>query len=110
MSIGHVELGQRLRALRKQSSETVVQVADAVSSTHGHVSQLELGRIKRPSNKILQSLANHFGMTVTELTSESGGSELSSRAKQIAHWFEHELSDNGRTVVYGMMKEMRERT
>ena len=71
MSIGHVELGQRLRALRKQASETVVETADAVGSTHGHLSALELGRIKRPSFKLLQALANHFGMTSSELTGET---------------------------------------
>lgn len=110
MSIGHVELGQRLRTLRKHASQTVVEVANAVGSTHGHVSQIELGYIKRPSNQLLQALAQHFGMTVSELTAESGGSELSSMAQQVAHWFDHELSDSGRTVVYGMMQEMRSKS
>ncbi len=110
MSIGHIELGQRLRTLRKQASQTVVEVADAVGSTHGHVSQIELGYIKRPSNQLLQSLARHFGMTVSELTGEIGGSELSSVAQQVAHWFEHELSDSGRSVVVGMMQELRDRS
>lgn len=110
MSIGHVELGQRLRALRKQASETVVETANAVGSTHGHLSALELGRIKRPSFKLLQALANHFGMTSSELTGETGGSDLSTMAQQIAHWFDHELSDSGRSVVVGMMQEMRDRS
>mgnify|MGYP001544956560 FL=1 len=110
MSIGHVELGQRLRTLRKQASQTVVEVADAVGSTHGHVSQIELGYIKKPSNQVLQSLAKHFGMTVSELTGEYGGSELSPKAQQVAHWFDHDLSESGRSVVIGMMQEMRERS
>ena len=110
MSIGHKELGQRLRTLRKRASETVVRVADAVGTTHSHLSAIELGRVKSPRNQLMQSLANHYGMTVSELTGESGGSDLSSRAREVALWFDHELSESGRSVVVGMMRELRERS
>ena len=110
MSFGHIELGQRLRTLRKQASQTVVEVADAVESTHGHISQIELGYIKKPSNHILRSLAQHFGMTVSELTGEFSESEYSTTAQQLAHAFDHELSEDGQSLIVGMVQQLRVRT
>ena len=110
MSIGHKELGQCLRNLRKQASQTVVQVADAVGTTHSHLSAIELGRIKSPRNQLMQSLDNHYGMTVSELTGESIGSDLSSKAQRVAYWFEHELTEKGQSAIVGMMEEMQSRS
>ena len=100
MSLGHEQLGQRLRTLRKRSGLTSKDLALAVGTTQSHLCAIENGRVEGPRLKLLKSLASFFGMTVSEFLGESPRAKTSPEAELISRWYDNELSDEARTAVF----------
>lgn len=63
-------IGARIAALRRDASESLQDVATAVGVTKTHIWELERGRSENPSLKVIQGLADHFGVSVASLVGE----------------------------------------
>lgn len=60
-------IGRHLRALREGRSESIRDVADAVSCSAKHLWAVENGNVQRPGNELLVNLADHFQVSLDEL-------------------------------------------
>jgi transcriptional regulator with XRE-family HTH domain len=62
-------LGQRLRALRLDQRETLVETAGRAGISPQYLSEVERGR-KEPSSEMIAALAGALGTTLTVLTGQ----------------------------------------
>ena len=58
-------IGERLKALRISSGESLQQVADAIGASKAHIWELESNKSKNPSLDLLRKIATHFETTVS---------------------------------------------
>lgn len=65
-------LGDYLRELRSSSGETLRDVEDKSDVSNAYLSQLEGGKITKPSPHILQKLALHYGVPYSRLMELAG--------------------------------------
>ena len=65
-------LGQRLRALRLDQQETILQTAARAGISPQYLSEIERGR-KEPSSEMIAALAGALGTTLTGLTEQVAG-------------------------------------
>src|SRR5205807_6811620 len=65
-------LGQRLRALRLDQSETLSQTAGRAGISPQYLSEIERGR-KEPSSEMIAALAGALGTTLIGLTEQVAG-------------------------------------
>jgi transcriptional regulator with XRE-family HTH domain len=56
-----------LKRLRKKKGLSQLELAGKTGLPHGYLSELEAGKKKNPSLKVLQKLALGLGVTVSEL-------------------------------------------
>ena len=68
-------IGERLKALRISSGESLQQVADAIGASKAHIWELESNKSKNPSLDLLRKIATHFETTVSYLIDEKEGGE-----------------------------------
>ena len=61
-----MELGDRIRELRKSKGETLKTTSEGINLSVSYLSDIERGRTN-PSLQTLETLAIHFGVTVTDL-------------------------------------------
>jgi len=61
-----------LRDLRESAGLTLRQVEEMIPISNAYLSQLETGKIKRPSAQVLYLLAKLYGVDVEKLLIESG--------------------------------------
>jgi transcriptional regulator with XRE-family HTH domain len=62
-------LGRRLRALRLDQRETIMQTAARAGISPQYLSEIERGR-KEPSSEMIAALAGALGLTLTGLTEQ----------------------------------------
>src|SRR5499425_3811452 len=65
-------LGQRLRALRLDQRETLLETAARAGISPQYLSEVERGR-KEPSSEMIAALAGALGTTLTGLTEQVAG-------------------------------------
>src|SRR6516165_11608951 len=65
-------LGQRLRALRLDQQETILQTAARAGISPQYLSEIERGR-KEPSSEMIAALAGALGTTLIGLTEQVAG-------------------------------------
>jgi transcriptional regulator with XRE-family HTH domain len=65
-----MDLGQRVRKLRKQQEKSQNDLAVQAGITSSHVAQIENGRIKNPRADLLARLARALGVGMDELFGE----------------------------------------
>ena len=65
-------LGQRLRALRLDQRETLLETAARAGISPQYLSEVERGR-KEPSSEMIAALAGALGTTLAELTEQLAG-------------------------------------
>lgn len=100
-------LGERLRQLRKRATLTTKELADAVGTTQSHLCAIENGRVESPRYKLLRSLANYFGMTISEFIGEQSNGNQSAEAELISRWYDHEISEGAKQVIYNTIDAFR---
>lgn len=61
-----------LKELRQRAGLTLRQVEEATLVSNAYLSQLETGKIKRPSAQVLYVLAKLYGVDIEKLLIESG--------------------------------------
>ncbi len=62
-------LGKVLKARRQEKGLTQVELAKRAKVTQAYIAKLESGEKKNPSLAVIQSLAKHLDVSVTELLS-----------------------------------------
>ena len=65
-------LGRRLRALRQDQQETLLETAGRAGISPQYLSEVERGR-KEPSSEMIAALAGALGTTLTGLTEQVAG-------------------------------------
>jgi transcriptional regulator with XRE-family HTH domain len=60
-------VGPAIRAVREGQGTSLRGLARALGIPHGHLSQIESGRIARPGKQLLEAIATELGMTVGEI-------------------------------------------
>ncbi len=63
-----MKLGDRIRELRKSKGETLKEISGSTNLSVSYLSDIERGRTN-PSLQTLDTLAEHFGISVTDLLS-----------------------------------------
>lgn len=63
-----MQLGDRIREFRKIKGETLKATSEGTDLSVSYLSDIERGRTN-PSLQTLETLANHYGITVTDLLS-----------------------------------------
>lgn len=70
-----MEIGKRLRALRKERKETQLQVAEAIDTATRHYQRFELGEAL-PGLEIFYALADHFQVNADYLLGRTDVREM----------------------------------
>ena len=106
MSSGHEHIGARLKRVRRSRGVTGKEVALAVGTTRTHLCAIESGRVASPRYELVRAVAEYFGLTMSELVGDLPVADagLSAELEQIRRWYAHELSDEGRAVVFRMIQ------
>src|SRR5580693_8504435 len=65
-------LGHRLRTLRREQGETLMETAARAGISPQYLSEIERGR-KEPSSEMIAALAGALDLTLTELTEQVAG-------------------------------------
>lgn len=63
-----MRLGDRIRELRKRKGKTLKEISESTHLSVSYLSDIERGRTN-PSLQTLDTLADHFGISVTDLLS-----------------------------------------
>ncbi len=63
-------LGRRITDLRLKAGQSLQQAADAVGVSKAHIWELEKGKSDNPSMRLVERLADHFGVSVAFLMGE----------------------------------------
>lgn len=72
MSAEPTSLGIRLRAARERAGLTLREVEERTGISNAYLSQIESGRIREPSPRMLHRLAELYGESYTELMELAG--------------------------------------
>jgi transcriptional regulator with XRE-family HTH domain len=72
MSAEPTSLGIRLRAARERAGLTLREVEERTGISNAYLSQIESGRIKEPSPRVLHRLAELYGESYAELLELAG--------------------------------------
>lgn len=70
--VGDEPFGEYLRRARNATGLTLRAVQDRTTVTNGYLSQIEGGRIERPSPNVLHQLAEVYGLDYAELLRRAG--------------------------------------
>ena len=102
-------LGARIAEQRRRRDESLQEVADAVEVSKAHIWDLEKGRTGNPSMRLVQRLADHFGVTVAFLMGEDPAAEDANPV--IARMFRQAetLDPDDLTLLDNMMQMLIER-
>jgi len=65
-----MSLATKLKELRARNRESLQQVADGVTTSKTHIWDLEQGNSDNPSRELIERLATHFRVSVSELLEE----------------------------------------
>ncbi len=77
-------LGEHLKRIRVEKRLTLRAVEEKTMISNAYLSQIENGRITKPSPSVLYKLANCYGTSYEELMKLAGYPVVSSREKSIA--------------------------
>jgi transcriptional regulator with XRE-family HTH domain len=65
-----LSLGQRIAELRERRGSSLQEIADAVGVSKAHIWQIEKGKADNPALGLVERLAGHFRVSVSELIGE----------------------------------------
>lgn len=102
--------GERLKELRKQLNIKQGEFAEKISTTQGHISDIENGR-KNLSDRTIKliSLENWNGHTVNETWLRTGEGEMFVQLPEedeVAAYVSDLLEDDGENPLYVLIKEI----
>ena len=96
-------IGERLKALRIASGESLQQVADAIGASKAHIWELESNKSKNPSLDLLRKIANHFDTSIAYLINEQeGGAKADAFFRRNQNKFE-QLDEEEEAIVQSLL-------
>lgn len=103
-----MSLGSRLKALRIKNNESLQDVADAVKASKAHIWDIERGASKNPTMELLDKLATHFGVSISELVGEEPPKEMHRELVALYRDLKT-LSDSDRQTIRDLAKRLGEK-
>lgn len=103
-----MSLGARLKALRIKKKESLQEVADAIEASKAHIWDIERGASKNPTMELLNKLASHFGVSVSELIGEKPPKEMHHELVAIYRDL-RTLSDADRQTIRDLARRLSEK-
>lgn len=103
-----MSLGQRIMTLRKKRKQSLQDVADAVSVSKAHIWELEKEKTDNPAMRLVERLADHFGVSITYMVGEDvtdletdpdSDTKLQKMFRDVS-----KLSDNERAILNDMVQ------
>jgi transcriptional regulator with XRE-family HTH domain len=99
----------KLKELRVKNRQSLQQVADGVGTSKTHIWDMEQGNSENPSRALLQKIAEHFRVSVSELVGEDPNasgepSELVALYRDLK-----KLSPDDIRTIEAVMKSLKER-
>lgn len=70
-----MSLSAKLKELRMARRQSLQQVADGVKTSKTHIWDMEQGNSANPSRELLERLADHFRVSVSDLVGENPNAE-----------------------------------
>jgi len=104
-----MSLATKVAKLRRQKSQSLQDVADAVQVSKAHIWQLEKGRADNPSIDLITKLADHFKVTVAYLAGEDVESADADPQLQRLFRQAQQLDKHERAILDDMMQSLLKR-
>ena len=104
----NIDLGPRLRLLRKQRRLTSQEVASAVGTTQSHLCAIERGRTLNPRINLLLALSDYYGLSLSELVGQEEVDLSSLEGKKLRHWYERDLPEQGQRIALKFIEQLRD--
>ena len=104
-----MSLATRIAKLRRQKTQSLQDVADAVGVSKPHIWEIEKGRADNPSMALVTRLADHFGVSVAHLVGEDIESNDADPTLQRMFRQAQELDRTERAILDDMMKSLLKR-
>ena len=99
----------KLKELRVRHRQSLQQVADGVGTSKTHVFDLETGKSANPGRELLQKIANHFRVSVSELVGEDPNA-MNEPSELVALYRDLKtLSDADRKVIEAVMRSLKDK-
>lgn len=103
-----MSLATKLRDLRARSRQSLQQVADGVRTSKTHIWDLEQGNAANPSRELLERLATHFRISVSELLEEEPNAQGEPSDLVALYRDLKSLSDTDRKTIEAVMRSLKE--
>lgn len=104
-----MSIGAKLKRLRLKKGESLQDVADAVSASKAHIWELETGKSKNPSLDLLTKLADHFGVSFSQLVGEEPEEKFDDQNPIVLFRDLKELGNEDKKLLKGIIDQMRKR-
>ena len=103
-----MSLATKLKDLRIARGESLQQVADGVQTSKTHIWDMEQGNSANPSRELLERLATHFRVSVSDLIGENPNA-ASEPPELVALYRDlKSLSDKDRRTVEAVMRSLKD--
>lgn len=99
-------IGARITRLRLDKGHSLQEVADAAGVSKAHIWELEKGRTENPSMKLLEGLADHFGVSVAFLVGEDANAADADPQLQRMFRQAAQLDPRERQILDDMMQSL----
>jgi transcriptional regulator with XRE-family HTH domain len=99
-------LGERLKSLRKQKKMTQTQLAKAIGTSAGYLSEIENGT-KRPGSDLLISLKREFGVSLDDLVGGGASAPMAVQEEFPEYAVDAEAFETAQKVVDEIIPELK---
>ena len=97
----------KMKELRMARRQSLQQVADGVETSKTHIWDMEQGNSANPSRELLERIAAHFRVSVSELIGENPNAE-SEPSELVALYRDlKSLSDKDRKTIEAVMRSLK---
>jgi transcriptional regulator with XRE-family HTH domain len=98
----------RLKKLRITRGQSLQQVADGVQTSKTHIWDMEQGNSANPSRELLERLAAHFRVSVSDLIGENPNAEGEPPELVALYRDLKSLSDKDRRTIEAVMRSLKD--
>lgn len=103
-----MSLATKLKELRMARRQSLQQVADGVKTSKTHIWDMEQGNSANPSRELLERLAAHFRVSVSDLVGENPNAD-SEPSELVALYRDlKSLSEKDRKTIEAVMRTLKD--
>jgi transcriptional regulator with XRE-family HTH domain len=103
-----MSLATKLKELRMARGQSLQQVADGVQTSKTHIWDMEQGNSANPSRELVERLATHFRVSVSDLFEENPNAESEPTELVALYRDLKSLSENDRRTIEAVMRSLKE--